>query len=197
MGIAQLALRIAATVWLVAVSAVDLLYQRIPNWLVMPIMFGGLVWRIYHSAVQHSPGIFFTLVSWVIIFMLWRIHVFGGGDAKLLMGLLALFPDKRLLFLICVCVVLVAIPLILYRVVRGFRTGPAEPEEKKAEVTPEEDASEEGKRDPFFRASSLAALVSTWKTRIPWPTRERLETKGKPFAWVFALPGVVYVWWLF
>ena len=196
MNIAKLVLKVFVTVWLLSVSAVDLLYRRISNWLVMPVMFGGLAWRIYRLGIGHYWGLLFTIISWMVIFMIWRVHIFGGGDAKLLMGLLALFPDERLLFLICIGIVLVAIPLVLYRLFCGFRTDPAETEEEEAPVTREE---EEGasNRDPLFRASSLAILISTWKTRIPWPSREKLEAKGKPFVWVFALPGMVYVWWLF
>jgi Flp pilus assembly protein protease CpaA len=197
MNVAKLVLRIAVTVWLAAVAAQDLLHQRIPNWLVIPVMFAGLLWQIYRLAVGQSLGILFSVISWLVIFLIWRVHIFGGGDAKLLMGLLALFPDERLLFLIAVAVVLVAIPLVLYRAFQGFRTGPVEAEEEETPVMEEEAAPREETTDPLFRGSSLAALVSRWKIRVPLPTQEKLETRGKPFVWVFALPGVVYVWWLF
>jgi Flp pilus assembly protein protease CpaA len=197
MNVAKLAFDIVVTVWLAAVAAQDLLHQRISNWLVIPVMFGALLWQIYRFAVGQSLGILFTVISWVVIFFIWRVHIFGGGDAKLLMGLLALFPDQRLLFLISAAVVLVAIPLVLYRAFRGFRTGPVETEEEETPVMEEEAAPREERVDPLFRGSSLATLVSRWKIRIPLPTQEKLETRGKPFVWVFALPGVVYVWWLF
>lgn len=174
MSVPVLSLKLLITFWLVAISAVDLVYRRISNWLVVPVMFGGLVWQIYRFGRGHASGLLFAVISWMVIFALWKAHIFGGGDAKFLMGLFALFPDEGLLLLVCVGVVLAAMPLILHDIVRGFRTDPAEVE----------------------GGARREASGSRWTIQIPWPSQKRLRTTGKPFVWGFALPGVIYVWWL-
>ncbi|MFP3896425.1 MAG: prepilin peptidase [Anaerolineales bacterium] len=169
---ARLLLKLFITAWLVAVSAVDLLYQHISNWLVVPVMFGGLVWQISRSERGHSSSLLFIVIFWTVIFVIWRAHIFGGGDAKFLMALFALFPDERLLLSVCVGVMLISIPLLLGRMAGGLPTSlDGEGRDSRADLFP-------------------------WKARISWPNRERLESEGQPFVWILALPSVVYVWWL-
>ncbi len=191
MDMAELILKLFVTVWLVVASVVDLLYRRIPNGLVAPIMAGGLVWQIYRFAMGRSSGLPFAVVAWAVIFAIWKVHIFGGGDAKFLMALFALFPDERLLLLVCVGVVLVATPLILCRIVRRLCTVPTGTEEGTAGDVPGEAG-----RGPIS-PPSLTDRVSAWGTPIPWPGAEKLESRGQPFVWGFALPGLVYVWWFF
>ncbi|MFO7917086.1 MAG: A24 family peptidase [Anaerolineae bacterium] len=183
---ARLIVKLFVTVWLVVVPAVDLLHRRIANWLVVPVILCGVVWQIYRSGTGRSSVLLFIAISWMVIFAIWRVHIFGGGDAKFLMALFALFPDERFLLLVCLGVVLVAIPFFLWTRRRDFRAGPVETER----------APEKEGRAPFC-VSSLADLVYAWKTRVSWPSRKKLESRGQPFVWGFALPGVVYVWWLF
>jgi Flp pilus assembly protein protease CpaA len=48
-----------------------------------------------------------------------------------------------------------------------------------------------GKR-PFEALGEIAFRLQTGL----FPTRQELERKGKQYAWVFCLPGVIYLWLL-
>ncbi len=52
------------------------------------------------------------LFFWFVIFLLWSLHFYGGGDAKLLMGLFGLMPDAQLLWIVCVVLVVTGIPVL-------------------------------------------------------------------------------------
>lgn len=160
--------KIVVTLWLGVVSIWDLRERRIPNGLVMPVMLAALCWRIYASAAHRTLDIAFVLIAWVIVFLLWQIGVWGGGDAKLLMGLLAMFPTQSFLLLFCLCVLAVTLPLLLAKIAvslwRRFKQGAPSSGEERESI---------------------------------WPSRDRLRNKGRAYAWAFALPGVIYVWLLF
>ncbi|MCD6519103.1 MAG: prepilin peptidase [Anaerolineae bacterium] len=161
-----LVLKIGITVWLVTVSAWDRLQRRIPNALVLPVMFGALGWQIWRALFQNEKGVFFALAAWGILFSLWQLHFFGGGDTKLLMALFALFPTARFLLLFCIIVLVVSLPLLAFKYFRrGWR---------------------EKLRQVHQRARQGQIL----------PTAEDLQREGRPHCWSLALPGVIYLWWL-
>ena len=161
-----LAFKVVVTLWLIAVSVWDRLERRVPNWLVLPVMGVAFTWQLYSSVIRKSvDDIVFISLAWLVIFTIWRANVFGGGDAKLLMGLFAMFPTMQFLMLLAVLVVVVSAPLVVYRRVKRLRSTHTtdQPSPKK----------------------SL------------FPTAEELRTKGEPNCWAFALPGVIYAWWVF
>ena len=98
-------------------------------------------------------GRLYVLAIWVLLYLIWRMNIMGGGDAKLLMGLFALFPTYEFALIFSVLVLAALTPTMIVR--------------------------HWGKRP-----SDLL------------PTQEELRTKGQQYAWVFCLPGVVYLWWL-
>ena len=159
------ALKVAATLWLITVSVWDHLEQRVPNWLVLPVMFGAFLWQLYSSLVKGSSGIPFVAFSWVILFIMWRVHIFGGGDTKFLMALFALFPTKQFLILFSLVVLLVSIPLL---VLRYARTG---------------------------LLNAIRRAGRRLSEGHPLPTADELQAKGRPHCWSLALPGVIYLWW--
>jgi len=160
--------KVVGTLWLGVVSIWDLRERRIPNWLVMPVMLVALGWQIYSSAAHHTRDVVFVLVAWVVVFLLWQVGVWGGGDAKLLMGLMAMFPTQSFLLLFCLCVRAVTLPVLLVKVAVGL----------------------------WRRLRHEANSPGEPRERI-WPSRDKLRDKGRAYAWAFALPGVIYVWLLF
>jgi Flp pilus assembly protein protease CpaA len=169
MSVTELVFKIVVSVWLVAVAVVDRLERRVPNVLVLPAMAGALGWQVYLAFRDKSLGsLVAMLVVWVIIFGIWRLHFFGGGDAKLLMALFGLFPTIKFMMLWAVVVVVLGVPRMIYK---------------------------------RFRAKQTVAAGSAPKTRLletlfHLPTEEDLRTKGTPDAWVFAVAGAIYLWWL-
>ena len=114
----NLAFRVVVTLWLAAISVWDRRQRRVPNWLVLPVMGTAFLWQVYVSIVQRQTTVLFAGIAWAVVFALWRGHVFGGGDAKLLMALLALFPTTEFLVLFSVVVCLLSIPLLIHKHVR-------------------------------------------------------------------------------
>jgi Flp pilus assembly protein protease CpaA len=154
-----LGIRLALTAWLVVVSVWDWRRAIIPNWLTLPVMLtaGGV--RLYQGHLH-------VLAIWVLLYLIWRVNIVGGGDAKLLMGLFALFPPYEFALLFSILVLAVSVPMIIAR--------------------------HWGKR-PSDLAAAVADRIG--QDRL-LPTREELETKGRQYAWTFCLPGAVYLWWL-
>ena len=161
----DLAIKVAITVWLIVISVWDRMHRRVPNVLVLPAMLGALVYQVYQSVTSGEWNrLLFIVVVWAAVFMLWRLHVFGGGDAKLLMALFAFFPTVQFLVLFSVVVLIVSVPLLIVKYARrGFRTS---------------------LRGAGQRIASGQVL----------PTEQELQTQGSPHCWSLALPGVIYLW---
>ncbi len=160
-----LALKLAVTLWLVSVSAWDLAQRRIPNLLVLPVMGAALLVQVYEAVVARAQGLNVALVAWAVIYVLWRVHVFGGGDAKLLMARFTLFPTLEFLRVFPLVILAVGIPLLVYRYARQGL-----PKIKE-------------EWEPQIRQRRLL------------PTQEDLRRRGRPYGWTLALTGVVYAWW--
>jgi Flp pilus assembly protein protease CpaA len=160
-----LATKIFITVWLIVISVWDRMHRRVPNLLVLPAMLAGLVWQTYQSIEDGQWNrMLFIVVAWTIVFMLWRLHVFGGGDAKLLMALFGFFPTLQFLVLFSVVVLIASVPLLIHKYARrGLKTS---------------------LRSAGQRISQGRVL----------PTEEELQTEGSPHCWSLALPGVIYLW---
>jgi Flp pilus assembly protein protease CpaA len=97
--------------------------------------------------------------------LIWRIHIIGGGDAKFLMGLFALFPTQQFVLLFGLIVLAVSIPLMILK---------------------------HWSSDPL---QILQSIAGTLRSGDPLPTQEDLESQGRRYAWTFCLPGIVYTWW--
>jgi Flp pilus assembly protein protease CpaA len=141
------------------VAAWDWRTGLIPNWLTLPVAAAVGALRLYQ-------GHWYLLVIWALLYLVWRINFMGGGDAKLLMGLFALFPTEQFALLLAGLALTVMIPTI---VIKHW-----------------------GKR-PLRLVQGVAGRLSAGKLL---PTREELEQQGRRFAWAFCLPGIVYTWWL-
>lgn len=219
-----LAVKVVLTLWFATVAVWDRLMRRVPNGLVLPVMFGALAWQFFGwlrgasrgvlvawtltvlllcivvglmalaerfgwqrsrlnrfaiavllvvaagqflSWVGRAPSeVIFVLVSWFVLFMMWRVHIFGGGDTKLLMALFALFPTIRFFILFALVKLIVSIPLLVLKYVR----------------------------------QGIPNLLPSTRHRIQLsgalPTAEKLQTQGQPNCWTLVLPGVIYLWWV-
>lgn len=174
--IVDIAVRALITVWLVAISLRDTRHGIILNRMTGPIFLGvGLFQLVYAAAVLSTTPVLpgeppwwvrpiFILVGFAVCFGLWMIHFIGGGDAKFLMALLALFPHSE--FVLLMAVVLLVVTSALFAV-DVMRTG---------------------------LLTKLRALRSRALTGELLPTKAELDEHGKPLAWTYALPAAIYVW---
>lgn len=114
----SLGVKLIITLWLLAISIWDHQSRRVPNWLVLPVMFGALGWRIYEALFTGANALGFVLVAWVALFLLWRGYIFGGGDAKFLMAILAIFPTSQFLIFFSLVVLVVSLPLLILQCIK-------------------------------------------------------------------------------
>jgi Flp pilus assembly protein protease CpaA len=184
-----LVLKLAVTMWLAAIAYSDWRTTRIPNRLSLSglAFFGG--WRVLRGAwhglgllglslsaaspawaraASSDPGAWTSLrlllVAWVLLFGLWELHVIGGGDAKTLMALLALFPSADFCLFLSVGVFILGLPVVLLHL-RGRKPG---------EIP--------------------GALFRWMKEGHLLPSERQLAEEGRPYVWMFCLPGVAYLW---
>ncbi len=140
--------RLGVTLWVVAVSAIDLCTQRVPNTLVLPVLAAAVAWR----GLRGEWAAFLVCVG---LYGVWKVGLRGGaGDAKLLMVLAALIPEADFVLTLAAVTLAVSLPWTLIRYRGRYR-----------------------------------ALLRNLR-----PSEERLEREGVPFAWVYALGTLVYLW---
>jgi Flp pilus assembly protein protease CpaA len=153
--------KIAITAWLGLVAVWDSRTRLIPNWLTLPVVVVGGALSLY---VGPAEARVILLLAWAVLLIVWRLHIFGGGDAKFLMGLFALFP--RLDFILIFCIVLFLVTLAL--VIADLR-----------------------RQRPDELRQKLAARL---EARQFLPDSDELERRGRRYAWTFSLAGAVALW---
>jgi Flp pilus assembly protein protease CpaA len=95
-------IRVGLSAVLVGLALYDLRFSRVPNPVVMPLLLAVLpitVTRLVTNELGWGRAAI-VLITWLVCFSLWWLHVIGGGDAKLVMALIGTFPDNRLLLAI-------------------------------------------------------------------------------------------------
>lgn len=140
-----------------AVAIWDARLRKVPNWLTLPVMLAAGGYGLYE-------GHWSLLIAWAVLFTLWEMHVLGGGDAKLLMGLYALFPERMFILMLAESILITRLP---YLIMKYWGRSPAE---------------------------LLTGGLQRLRTGNPWPTRDELQQRGCSLAWTYCLPGVVYLW---
>ncbi len=105
----------ALSIWLVVMSVYDLKTKEVSNWLTLPVLAIILTWQL----VQRQ---WLALVPLPIFYLLWRVHILGGADAKVLMALFALWPSMEFGLFFCVGYVIIALPVLLWRNRRSLRS---------------------------------------------------------------------------
>ncbi|MCW5851445.1 MAG: prepilin peptidase [Anaerolineae bacterium] len=154
-----LVVRLAITVWLLAAAWSDIRTGRIPNWMTLSVM---AVVGLYQLVVARQ---WLVLVIWLVLFVLWELNFMMAGDAKLLMGLFALFPSLDYALVLAVGGMIELIPLLILR----YRSRPL--------------------------TTTLTSVALRVQNGQLVPTRAELVREGRRLAWVFCLPSIVYVWW--
>lgn len=157
----KLVAQLALVIWMVTVAAIDHRQGRVPNGLTAPVMFGMGAFRLY-EALRGEHVRLLLIVVWALLFGLWLLHFLGGGDAKFLMALFALFPSMEFVAVLALILLVVMVPIVLW-----------------------------GARGSSPRAA-LRALRDRVVTMQVLPTEAELRTRGRRYAWTFALPGIVY-----
>jgi len=191
-----IATKLVLTAWLAAVAISDLRNSVIPNRLTLPaaavvmaIRLGQTLWYALYSlalwADRSPPDLRLgqtlfgrwpadpqapwrlgaVLGIWVLLFLLWELNIIGGGDAKLLMGLFALFPTGEFVLVFSALVLVLSLP---YLIAKYWRQNPV----------------------------GVVQMIAFRVLKGLFPTREELEREGRPLAWTYCVPGVVYLWWL-
>lgn len=85
-----MAFNLTLSAYLILAAAWDLRYRVVPNWLTVPALVAAGGWQLHQGHWEF-------LQVWFAIFALWMLRFFGGGDAKLMMVLFALFPGTDFL----------------------------------------------------------------------------------------------------
>ncbi len=183
-----LLLKLVVTLWLLAIAYIDVRTATIPNWLTLPAMawMGG--WRLSRAgchvlneamgragvslgqwgqcSAADVQALLLTFVAWGFCFALWELHILGGGDSKTLMGILALFPSAEFVVFLSLGVLILSLPLLLLK----------------------------------LRGKEWDGVSATLRERLQagslFPTQRELEEEGRPYAWTFCVPGVIYLWFL-
>ncbi len=93
---------------LFGIAVKDLQEERIPNLVTYPIMLAGVV-----CAYILQDATF--LLFWFVLWLAWETHLMGAGDAKLLMGLFALWPDMQLAYVVAASILITGIPYLIYK----------------------------------------------------------------------------------
>jgi Flp pilus assembly protein protease CpaA len=179
----KLLLQLALVAWMAAVSIMDHRSGRIPNWITAPVFLAVGVLRLVFAVLPEQYAdwqvdlgfiakaadsgnprfmLAFMLIAWVVLFILWMMHFIGGGDAKFLMALYAVFPTWEFTAVLALILLVIMIPLLLLEwrgaSLRGAGSG--------------------------LRARLLTGQIL--------PTRDELQTQGRRYAWTFAIPAMVY-----
>ena len=94
--------------YLALAAAWDLKSGVVPNRLTVPAMAAAAGWQVYRGHWEF-------LGAWLIIFTLWMLRFFGGGDAKLMMALFAVFPRVDFLVFFCWVALAASLPQVVFK----------------------------------------------------------------------------------
>jgi Flp pilus assembly protein protease CpaA len=95
---ADLLVRCALTALLAALAAFDLRHRNVPNAVALSLLSLAALsvpLRWWDHSLD-SRAVLIVVAAWLVCLALWWLRVMGGGDAKLLMGLLTLLPNVAL-----------------------------------------------------------------------------------------------------
>lgn len=113
---------------------------------------------------------------WAALYGLWRVGVYGGGDARLLMALFALYPDADFAATLALGTLALVTPQLAWRYRHALVLQPG----LAASVL-------------LAAAGSPAAALSL-AARLPRPGQAALRLRGKRHTWAIAVPTLAYLW---
>jgi hypothetical protein len=114
--------RLGLSTVLVALAIWDWRAGLLPNRGTLPVIGLGVLSLAMRLIQRALPLTTLALVGigWALCLLVWWLRIFRGGDTKLIMGLLALFPDRRFVWILLGILFAGALSAI---VVREGRTG--------------------------------------------------------------------------
>ena len=88
---------ILTLIWLIVASLTDIKIREVPNWLSFSLIIIAISFQLINSLINNDPNIIITSIKGFSIFfiignLMYYTKQWGGGDAKILMGLGAIFP---------------------------------------------------------------------------------------------------------
>jgi prepilin peptidase CpaA len=115
-----------------AAAAIDHRTLRIPNRLTFPLILAGLVVMALRCACGYpvGPAVLACILSYAIVYGLWKFRMWGGGDAKLVLALFLLtspaYPPLYFIaaFTLCLAILLLIKHGIYKPAVRSKRAVP-------------------------------------------------------------------------
>ncbi len=139
----------------------DLRTRHVPNSVTYPIMAAGVARAVWLG----DPSF---VIFWCVLWLLWAAHVFGGGDAKVLMALFGLFPEMGMAWVVSLSVLATGIPYLAYK-----------------------------HRRTLTSLQSLRSALHAFGWRIAsfqfLPSQRQLDEEGVPFVLAFSLAGAIYL----
>lgn len=123
--------------------------------LTLPALAGmGLcLWWAVPAGLETAVGV------WALCFVLWRLGVIGGADAKVVMTLAALFPDERLAWLLLLAWFALS---VIHLIVRRGRNLPRSLLRAASGLLKLQVNEGAGIRCPALPAVALAGLIFLW-----------------------------------
>ena len=137
------------------------------RWLIPdPVAFALTVALLAVARGQGEAAFFFS-TGFALVHLLWRLGRLPGGDAALLIALLALFSSLRFLILASLVVAAVVFPRLAWRY-----------------------------RHDLVAAAHTGLTAGLWAALTTLRTAAQSKSKPEPVAYLFSLAGIAAVVWL-
>jgi len=134
------------------------------RWLVPDVIAYGLTIALLAVARGQGETAFFFTAGFALVYLLWRLGRLPGGDAALLIALLALFPSLRFMLLAALVVTLVVLPRLAWRY-----------------------------RQDLVLAARHSYVAGPWAALGVMRHAGQAKAQPEPVAWLFALAGLAAV----
>lgn len=164
----QFVVRIGLTLILFGLAVYDWRRERVPNVVALPLLLAAIAlngMRLIVGELTEGQGALLVL-TWAGCLGLWWMRALGGGDAKLVMALIGLFPEGKLL------VMLVGVLLIGHVIILLGREG----------------------RRGLRRLGALA--LNSLQGAVPTRSeiRAAYQSRRNPITFLISLAGLAYLW---
>jgi len=137
------------------------------RWLIPDLAAFALTIVLLAVGRGQGEAAFFFTAGFALVHLLWRLGRLPGGDAALLIALLALFPSLRFLILASLVVAAVVFPRLAWRY-----------------------------RHDLAAAARSVFVVGPWAALSIFKEAAQTKSKPEPVAYLFSLAGIAAVVWL-
>lgn len=141
--------------------------HREDRWLVPDVVAYGLTIVLLAVARGQGEAAFCFTASFALVHLLWRLDRLPGGDAALLIALLALFPSLRFLVLAALVVAAAVLPRLAWRY-----------------------------RHDLGAAVRTGLSNGLWAALISFRAAAQGKSQPEPVAYLFSLAGIAALMWL-